>query len=46
MKLSRCGCSPNYLVRLHRPLWVRWFLPSRVLFLCTHCRAKQLLQGR
>lgn len=37
LRLSPCECGPRDLVRLRRPEWLRWLVPSRRLYRCPHC---------
>lgn len=37
LRLSPCACGPRDLVRLRRPGWLRWLVPSRRLYQCPHC---------
>lgn len=39
IRLSPCECGPRDLVRLRRPEWLRWLVPSRRLYRCPHCHA-------
>lgn len=45
LRLSPCQCGPRDLVRLRRPEWLRWLVPSRRLYRCPHC-GTTVLYGR
>ena len=38
-RLEPCVHGPGSLVRLHRPVWMRWLVRSRRLYKCAHCGA-------
>lgn len=40
LRFSPCECGPTDLVRLRRPGWLRWLVPSRRLYQCPHCGVK------
>ena len=39
LKLSSCGCGPEFLVRIERSWWMRIFTWKRLYF-CTQCRRR------
>ena len=39
LKLSPCGCGPEFLVRIERSWWMRVFTWKRLYF-CTQCRRR------
>lgn len=45
VRLSKCDCPAEYLVRIDRDLWMRLF-QSRRHYFCAHCKSRQFLPRR